>query len=140
MANLIQDDEDESKKEGVQYYRALLFYRDKLKVEVLKQSQNIIKILKENIFLPSVDLDVESKTFFHKLAADYYRYIAECVEFILLDKTRKAALLHYQLAEEASLSGKGLKPYSAVKLGLTLNHSVFIHEVMKNTKKAIEIA
>jgi len=33
-----------------------------------------------------------------------------------------------------------LKPYSSVKLGLTLNHSVFEHEVMKDTRKALALA
>merc|ERR1712244_137942 len=66
----------------------------------------------------------ESKVFYHKMKADYYRYIAE---FSDGDAKSKAA-------------EKALAVTHPIRLGLALNYSVFQYEVLQNPDEACKMA
>jgi len=76
------------------------------------------------------------------MVGDYFRYASEAVSSQAsqerLPKFKKGALESYKKAMD--ICKRGLKPYNTVCLGLALNFSVFYYEVMKDPRKACEIA
>merc|ERR1712228_515457 len=72
----------------------------------------------------------ESKVFYQKMKADYFRYIAE---FSDGDAKAKAAENARQAYEEAQkVAQKDLAVTHPIRLGLALNFSVFQYEVLSN--------
>ena len=69
------------------------------------------------------------------MVGDYYRYIAENAKDAKLEEVKTKALESYDKANKIDLA-----PCNPIKLGLALNFSVFHYEVMKNHKKACELA
>jgi 14-3-3 protein epsilon len=77
----------------------------------------------------------ESKVFYLKMAGDYYRYLAECV----LDQGHdKKASDYYGQAYDVAMAT--LPTTHPVRLGLALNYSVCYYEILKNKKKACQLA
>merc|ERR1711865_341575 len=71
----------------------------------------------------------ESKVFYQKMKADYYRYIAE---YTADDKKTKAANSAKEAYEEAQkVAEKDLAVTHPIRLGLALNFSVFQYEVCR---------
>jgi len=80
----------------------------------------------------------ESKVFYQKMKADYYRYIAEFAEG---DKKAGAAEKARQAYQDAhSVAEKGLAVTHPIRLGLALNYSVFQYEVLSNPDEACKMA
>merc|ERR1712039_452842 len=80
----------------------------------------------------------ESKVFYQKMKADYYRYIAE---FSDGDAKSKAAENARQAYEEAhKVAEKDLVVTHPIRLGLALNFSVFQYEVLNNPDEACKMA
>jgi dsDNA-binding SOS-regulon protein len=77
----------------------------------------------------------EAKVFYLKMAGDYYRYRAESVTDKDYDK---ASAKYYGMAYD--LAEKALEPTHPIRLGLALNYSVCYYEILKNKKKACELA
>ena len=77
----------------------------------------------------------EPRAFFAKMVGDYYRYIAETAQGEKLEQVKTEALKAYNDAQKIALP-----PCNSIKLGLALNYSVFYYEVMKDQKRAIELA
>jgi hypothetical protein len=69
------------------------------------------------------------------MVGDYYRYIAETAQGDKLEQVKQAALKAYDEANQITLP-----PCNPIKLGLALNFSVFHYEVMKDQKRACELA
>jgi len=81
------------------------------------------------------DPEGEAQVFYLKMAGDYYRYLAEAVT---QDKPEKQSAEYYKMAFE--LSEKVLEPTHPIRLGLALNYSVCFYEILKDKKKACELA
>ena len=80
----------------------------------------------------------EGKVFFNKMKADYHRYIAE---FAGPESRNTAAKKAQNAYEEASgLAKTSLTNTHPMKLGLALNHSVFMYEIMQNPDVACRMA
>ncbi len=77
----------------------------------------------------------EPKAFFVKMIGDYYRYIAETAQNDKFEQVKQEALKAYTDANQINLP-----PCNPIKLGLALNFSVFYYEVMKDHKKACQLA
>merc|ERR1712130_242236 len=77
----------------------------------------------------------EAQVFYLKMAGDYYRYLAEAVT---TDEHEKSAADYYKQAFE--LSEKVLEPTHPIRLGLALNYSVCFYEILKDKKKACQLA
>jgi hypothetical protein len=77
----------------------------------------------------------ESQVFYLKMTGDYYRYLAEFIEGKEYDK--KAAE-HYEKA--LTVATEKLSPTHPIRLGLALNYSVCFYEILKDQKKACELA
>merc|ERR1712187_798432 len=80
----------------------------------------------------------ESKVFYQKMKADYYRYIAE---FSADDAKAKAANSAKEAYEEAQkVAEKDLAVTHPIRLGLALNFSVFQYEVLSQPDEACKMA
>merc|ERR1712151_338726 len=96
----------------------------------------ILDLLDKNL-LEKASSD-ESKVFYHKMKADYYRYIAEFKEG---DAKTAAAENARKAYEDASgIAKSGLAVTHPIRLGLALNFSVFQYEVLGNPEEACKMA
>merc|ERR1711912_231347 len=76
--------------------------------------------------------NAESKVFYHKMAGDYYRYIAAV--------TTAAKNAEGCYGEAMDVATKELPVTHPIRLGLALNFSVFHYEVLGNPDKACDMA
>merc|ERR1711933_441865 len=76
----------------------------------------------------------ESKVFYQKMKADYYRYIAEFTDGDAKSKAAESARQAY--ADAAAVAEKDLAVTHPIRLGLALNYSVFMYEVLSNPEEA----
>merc|ERR1712217_425788 len=80
----------------------------------------------------------ESKVFYQKMKADYYRYIAE---FRDGEPKKEAAENARKAYEEATkVAEKDLAVTHPIRLGLALNYSVFQYEVLSSPEEACKMA
>lgn len=78
--------------------------------------------------------DIESQVFFLKMKGDYLRYKAEVNENQeIIDESGINYVEARKLAEE-------LKPTNPVKLGLALNYSVYLYEIVRDGNSACSVA
>jgi 14-3-3 protein epsilon len=80
----------------------------------------------------------ESKVFYQKMKADYYRYIAEFKSGADKDNAAKSADAAYE--EAKNVAEKDLAVTHPIRLGLALNYSVFKYEVMNKPEEACNMA
>merc|ERR1712050_709491 len=80
----------------------------------------------------------ESKVFYQKMMADYYRYIAEFTDGDRKSKAAENARMAYQEAQ--NVAEKDLAVTHPIRLGLALNFSVFQYEVLQNPDEACKMA
>ena len=111
-------------------------YKRRIQDDLYAQCKRIIDIIEKSIMDKAAE-NPESKAFFEKMIADYYRYIAESASDDRLDEVSDLALKYY---EQARVTGNALESFNPIRLGLALNYSVFYFEVRKNKEKACEIA
>merc|ERR1712187_935863 len=78
----------------------------------------------------------ESKVFYQKLQADYYRYIAEFTDGDAKSKAAESARQAY--ADAAGVAEKDLAVTHPIRLALT--YSVFMYEVLSNPDEACKMA
>merc|ERR1712038_744486 len=96
----------------------------------------ILKLLDENL-LPKATSG-ESKVFYQKMKADYYRYKAEYKQGGEKTEASKSAEKAYQEAHDVAV--KDLVVTHPIRLGLALNFSVFQYEVMEKPEEACKMA
>merc|ERR1719433_1631082 len=80
----------------------------------------------------------ESKVFYQKMKADYYRYIAEFSEGDAKSKAAENAEDAYDAAQK--VAEKDLAVTHPIRLGLALNFSVFQYEVLQKPEDACKMA
>merc|ERR1712037_251613 len=101
-----------------------------------KLCDTILKLLDSNLM--SKASTGESKVFYLKMKADYYRYIAEFRDGEAKSKASENARKAYQ--EAADVAEKDLPVTHPIRLGLALNYSVFMYEVLGNPDEACKMA
>lgn len=77
----------------------------------------------------------EATVFYLKMAGDYYRYRAES----MTDKNHEKSSSDYY-GKAFKLAEANLDPTHPIRLGLALNYSVCFYEILKDKKKACELA
>ncbi|CAE7826933.1 artA [Symbiodinium sp. CCMP2592] len=82
----------------------------------------------------------ESKVFYQKMKADYYRYIAEFRDGDAKSSAAEKARQAYQEAQAEDVAKKDLAVTHPIRLGLALNYSVFMYEVLGNPDDACKMA
>lgn len=125
----------EKKKEDSAYLPYVVEYKNKVEKELEEVCQKIVSNI-DTYLLPKAS-ETEAKVFYHKMKADYYRYIAENMEGDSKTKYGDSSLKSYSEASEAA---KELAITNPIRLGLALNYSVFYYEVLSNQEKACSIA
>eukprot|EP00930_Biecheleria_cincta_P071501 TRINITY_DN58_c0_g1_i2.p1 TRINITY_DN58_c0_g1~~TRINITY_DN58_c0_g1_i2.p1 ORF type:complete len:239 (-),score=62.06 TRINITY_DN58_c0_g1_i2:10-726(-) len=96
----------------------------------------ILTLLKDKL-VPKAD-GGESKVFYQKMMADYYRYIAEFRDGDAKSAAAESARQAY--AEAAAIAEKDLAVTNPIRLGLALNYSVFQYEVLSQPDEACKMA
>merc|ERR1712154_736898 len=108
----------------------------KVEAELQKICDTIMGLLDGNLIQKAST--GESKVFYQKMKADYYRYIAEFTEG---DKKSGAAESARAAYEEAkTVAERDLAVTHPIRLGLALNYSVFLYEVLSNPDDACKMA
>merc|ERR1712173_306397 len=107
-----------------------------VEAELQKICDTILKLLDDNLI--SKASTGESKVFYQKMKADYYRYIAEFT--VEQKKTDAAESARKAYADAAEVAEKDLAVTHPIRLGLALNYSVFQYEVLSNPEEACKMA
>ena len=115
------------------YLDALLAYKKQIEGKLADDCQKVIDMINNRVL--SGSCENEAKAFFIKMVGDYYRYIAENAKDDKLEEVKLAANKAYKEADEIDLAA-----CNPIKLGLALNYSVFNYEVLKDHKRACELA
>jgi 14-3-3 protein epsilon len=135
IRTLMAYESKEKKKSDSPYLPYIVEYKERVENEL----ETLAKKINANIdsyLLPKAN-NSESLVFYHKMKADYYRYVAENLSDERKGKYAEDSLQSYNKATEAA---KDLEITNAIRLGLALNFSVFYYEVLSNSEKAREIA
>merc|ERR1712217_90807 len=111
-------------------------YCKKVEAELQKICDTILGLLDGNLIGKASS--GESKVFYQKMKADYYRYIAEFTKDDAKKKAANNAKLAYE--EAAKVAEKDLAVTHPIRLGLALNYSVFQYEVLSNPDEACKMA
>jgi len=111
-------------------------YCIKVEKELQKICDEIINVLGST--LVGKASNGESKVFYYKMKADYYRYIAEFNEGDKKSKAAESARLAY--VEASNVAAMDLAVTHPIRLGLALNYSVFQYEVLSNPDEACKMA
>merc|ERR1712228_360493 len=111
-------------------------YCSKVEAELQKICDTILKVLDGDL-IPKATTG-ESKVFYQKMKADYYRYIAEFTDGDAKSKAAESARVAYQ--EASDVADKDLAVTHPIRLGLALNYSVFMYEVLGNPEEACKMA
>jgi 14-3-3 protein epsilon len=109
-------------------------YKRQVEKEMDEICKDVLDLL-ENVLVKNNIKEDESRVFYLKMTGDYYRYLAEFVASAGHDQ--KAAKF-YQ--DALVIAEKTLKPTHPIRLGLALNYSVCQYEILKDKKKACELA
>jgi 14-3-3 protein epsilon len=111
-------------------------YCGKVEGELQKICDTILTLLDKGL-IPKAG-NGESKVFYQKMKADYYRYIAEFSEGGNKEKAANDAKVAYEEAQK--VAEKDLAVTHPILLGLALNFSVFQYEVLQNPDEACKMA
>eukprot|EP00434_Breviolum_minutum_P030767 symbB.v1.2.027209.t3/scaffold2775.1/size70737/1 len=109
-------------------------YRSKMEAELQEICSNALNLLAT---LVASSEPGEAKTFFLKMQGDYYRYLAEWTTGPAKSEVAGQAMEVYKSGMGEAMSLPTAHP---VRLGLALNFSVFLHEVLKDTDHAVATA
>merc|ERR1719189_1770865 len=129
-------EQKEKNKENVEQADYAKAYRGKVEEELHKICTTILQLLDTKL-IPKTTSG-ESKVFYVKMKADYYRYIAEFTSGEKKDKASKDAKEAY--AEATTVAEKDLVVTHPIRLGLALNYSVFMYEVLNQPEDACKMA
>merc|ERR1712151_632099 len=116
--------EKEKSKQNTEQAQWAKEYCTKVEAELQEICTKILALLDGNLIGKASN--GESKVFYQKMKADYYRYIAEFTDGDAKAKAAESARLAY--ADAATVAETGLAVTHPIRLGLALNYSVFMYE------------
>ncbi|TVU02050.1 hypothetical protein EJB05_52416 [Eragrostis curvula] len=102
-------------------------FRQKVEAELDNLCNNVINTIDKHL-LP-YSSDAESKAFYYQMKGDYYRYLAE---FKIQSE--------YSEVNASNIAEINLSPAHPVRLGLALNVSVFYHDLLDSSDRALQLA
>nr|XP_025726007.1 14-3-3 protein theta-like [Callorhinus ursinus] len=111
-------------------------YREKVESELRSICTTVLELLDK--YLIANATNPESKVFYLKMKADYFRYLAE----VACGDDRKQTIDNSQgtYQEAFDISKKEMQPTHPIRLGLALNFSVFYYEILNNPELACTLA
>ena len=134
LDNLNKKEEEEAKL--VNHKKQINIIKEKIQNELLSIFKEIHSML-DKYLIPNSQ-DSETKILYMKIKADYYRYHCEFAEEDEFEDAKNNALKIYREAYDLAL--KDIDIYNSIRLGLALNYSVFLYEIMDNKNEAYDIA
>ena len=134
LNNLSKKEEEEPKQ--INHKKQISIMKEKIQNELLLIFKEIHSML-DKYLIPNAQ-DSQTKIFYMKIKADYYRYHCEFGEGDEFQEAKNNAEKLYKDAYELAL--KDLNIYNSIRLGLALNYSVFEYEIMDNKNEACDIA
>merc|ERR1711862_216845 len=111
-------------------------YCNKVEAELEQICSTILRVFDGNLIEKASS--GESKVFYQKMKADYYRYLAEFKEGDSKSQAAENARAAY--GEAQKVAEKDLAVTHPIRLGLALNYSVFMYEVLSNPEEACKMA
>merc|ERR1712130_860149 len=133
ITSVEQKEKSKGNEEQAKYAKE---YCGKVEAELQKICDTILGLLDGNLIGKSST--GESKVFYQKMKADYYRYIAEFTDGDAKSKAAENARQAYQDAH--NIADTDLAVTHPIRLGLALNYSVFQYEVLNNPDEACKMA
>merc|ERR1719194_264067 len=133
ITSVEQKEKSKGNEEQAKYAKE---YCGKVEAELQKICGAILSLL-EGSLCPKAS-NGESKVFYEKMKADYYRYIAEFTAGDEKAKASENARKAYEAAKEDAEKDLAVTP--PIRLGLILNYSVFQYEVLQNPEEACKMA
>merc|ERR1712151_82629 len=133
ITSVEQKEKSKGNEEQAKYAKE---YCGKVEAELQKICDTILGLLDGNLIGKAST--GESKVFYQKMKADYYRYIAEFTDGDAKSKAAESARVAY--ADAATVAEKDLAVTHPIRLGLALNYSVFMYEVLSNPDEACKMA
>jgi len=109
-------------------------YKKQVEWELQIICKDVLDLL-ENVLVKNNIKEDESRVFYLKMTGDYYRYLSEFVTDKGFDN--KASKFY---KDALSIAESELTPTHPIRLGLALNYSVCYYEILKDKKKACELA
>ncbi|EAY18608.1 14-3-3 protein [Trichomonas vaginalis G3] len=128
--------EHEDGRGNTQRVASLNAYRKVILGELEKYCNELIGLVDLSL-LPAAKT-AESRVFYQKLKADYYRYICESRSDDEKTEPAQKAKECYEAAMQ--ISNAEIAQYRPTSLGLILNYSVFLYEIIGEKQKAIDLA
>eukprot|EP00457_Paulinella_chromatophora_P007872 gb/GEZN01007898.1/.p1 GENE.gb/GEZN01007898.1/~~gb/GEZN01007898.1/.p1 ORF type:complete len:306 (-),score=61.08 gb/GEZN01007898.1/:571-1392(-) len=111
-------------------------YRVQVEAEMTTICHDVLTLLKKVLEETQAK---EERVFYLKMAADYYRYLAEfTVAEKELNDAKENCAKYYQDAMQ--IASETLEATHPIRLGLALNFSVCYYEILKDKKKACTLA
>lgn len=110
-------------------------YKSKVGTELYSICAKALSALEQ--YLVPTAASVEDKTYYLKMQGDYYRYSAEFADG---EARQTSAAKAKQAYLEGLQTAQGLHACHSVRLGLALNYSVFLHEVIQDNAGALDTA
>lgn len=107
--------------------------RKEFELELSAICEDLLMLL-DSYLIPAANAG-EAKVFYLKMKGDYHRYYAEIAPG---EQQKLAALDAYQKASDDATAS--LAPTHPIRLGLSLNFSVFYYEIMKEHTKGFQLA
>merc|ERR1712060_231229 len=133
ITSVTQKEKSKGNEENAKYAEE---YCKKVEGELGEIGNTILKLLDANLIAKASN--GESKVFYQKMKADYYRYIAEFTEGG--QKTQAAENARAAYSEAQEVAEKDPAVTHPIRLGLALNFSVFQYEVLQNPDEACKMA
>jgi 14-3-3 protein epsilon len=110
-------------------------YKRQVEGELQAICQTVLKLLEDVLVPQTKGKQNEAEVFYLKMAGDYHRYLAE---LSAAHGNDQKAAQNYESA--MAIASEKLSPTNPSRLGLALNYSVCMYEILKDHKKACELA
>ncbi|XP_008782168.1 14-3-3 protein 6-like [Phoenix dactylifera] len=129
-------EQKEESRGNEDHVAAIRDYRAKIETELTDICKGILKLLEVSL-IPSASA-AESKVFYLKMTGDYHRYLAEFKTGSDRKDAAESTLSAYKSAQEIAVAE--LSPTHPIRLGLSLNFSVFYYEILNSPDRACALA
>ena len=133
IAAIIEHEDNRGNKARVEQLNE---YKKTILGELEKYCNELIGLVDSSL-LPAAK-SAEGRVFYEKLKADYYRYICESKPEAEKSEPANKAKQCYENAME--VAKQEIQPSRPTSLGLVLNYSVFLYEIIGQKQEAIELA
>lgn len=109
----------------------------KIESELEQLCLGIIELL-ETVLIRHSQCNDDAMVFYRKMAGDYYRYLAEFTTTENLSAYQEKSSQFYK--EAMDIACRLMAPSDPIRLGLALNYSVCLYEIMKRREEACRLA